>query len=308
LLPAEDDAYLAATATTAEDLQVVAPRVPAEVTDRVAETVNGLDEALALWRDPQCPLPRLTLLGPVELRARGQTPPRIPYYTEIAAYLASRDHGAQIEQVADAFGVKNETAATRLKVLRAWLGVNPSTGEMHLPDARQSKAGRERGVSVYEIEDMLVDADLFQQLHLRGQARGGQQGIADLEAALELIIGEPYCQQRPGGYAWLRDNPVDQYLKVAVEKVAHTVASWALERGELDRAERAARTALQAMPYAEVPLLDLAAVLEARGSKDTAERLLREEVCNRDDDGNGPLDLSDRTEQIRRRREWLSAS
>jgi nucleoid-associated protein YgaU len=308
LLPAEDEAYLAAAATTAEDLEVVAPRVPAEVTERVAETVSGLDKALALWRDPDCPLPRLTLLGPVELRAHGQTPQRIPYYTEVAAYLASRDHGAQIEQVAEAFGVKNETAASRLKDLRAWLGVNPLTGEMHLPDARKSKASRDRGVSVYEIEDMLVDADLFQQLHLRGQTRGGEEGIADLEAALELVIGEPYSQQRTGGYAWLRDNPVDEYLKVAVEKVAHTVASWALERGELDRAEHAVRTALSAMPYAEVPRLDLAAVLEARGSKDAAERLLREEVCNRDDDGNGPLDLSERTEQIRRRREWLSAS
>jgi|ThiBio_1000_plan_1041568.scaffolds.fasta_scaffold00444_18 nucleoid-associated protein YgaU len=308
LLPAEDEAYLSAAATTAEDLEVVAPRVPAEVGERVAETVSGLDEALASWRDPQCPLPRLTLLGPVELRAHGQTPQRIGYLTELAAYLVSRDHGATIDQIAEAFGVKPETAAARLKELRHWLGVNPRTGEWHLPDARKSKASRERGVSVYEIEDMLVDADLFQQLHLRGQARGGEAGIADLEAALELVIGEPYSQQRTGGYAWLRDNPVDEYLKVAVEKVAHTVASWALECGELDRAERAARTALTAIPYAEVPRLDLAAVLEARGSKEAAERLLREEVCNRDDDGNGPLDLSERTEQIRRRREWLSAS
>lgn len=308
LLAADDEAYLSAAATTAEDLEVVAPRVPAEVGERVAETVSGLDEALASWRDPQCPLPRLTLLGPVELRAHGQTPQRIPYLTEVTAYLASRDHGAQIDQVAEALGVKTDTAAARLKEVRWWLGTNPRTGEMHLPDARKSKSSQERGVSVYEIEDMLVDADLFQQLHLRGQARGGETGIADLEAALELVIGEPYSQQRTGGYAWLRDNPVDEYLKVAVEKVAHTVASWALERGELDRAERAAQTALQAMPYAEVPRLDLAAVLEARGSKDAAERLVREEVCNRDDDGNGPLDLSERTEQIRRRRDWLSAS
>lgn len=308
LLPAEDEAYLAAGATTVEDLQVVAPRVPAQVATQISEALTGLDEKLAAWRSPDCPFPRLTLLGPIELRAHGQTPQRIPYYTEVAAYLASRDHGAQIEQVAEAFGVKNETAASRLKDLRAWLGVNPRTGEMHLPDARKSKASRERGVSVYEIEDLLADADLFQQLHVRAQARGGEDGILDLEAALELVIGEPYSQQRSGGYAWLVDNPVDEYLKVAVEKVAHTVAEWALQRGELDRAELAARTALRAMPYAEVPRLDLAAVLEARGSKDAAERLLRDEVYNRDDDGNGPMDPSERTEQIRRRREWLSAS
>jgi hypothetical protein len=308
LLPDADDEYLAAAATTAEDLQVVAPRVSAEVSARVSESVSELDAALAAWRDPACPLPRLTLLGPVELRAHGQQPQRRAYYTELAAYLASRDHGAQLEQIAEAFAVKNETAAARLKDLRSWLGENPQTGQMHLPDARKSKASQLRGVSVYEIEDLLVDAELFRQLHLRGQARGGEEGITDYEAALELVIGEPYSQRRAGGYAWLIEDRVDEYLKAGIEKVAHTIATWALKQGELDRADAAVQKALDAMPYAEVPRLDKAAVLEARGQKEAAERLLRDEVCNRDDDGNGPMDLSERTEQIRRRREWLSAS
>jgi hypothetical protein len=308
LLPADDAAYLAAASTTAEDLQVVAPRVPVEVAEQVTASVGSLDEDLVAWRNPDCPLPRLNVFGPPELRALGHKPPRVAYHTAMAVYLASRDHGAQMDQIAEAFNLKNESAYSRLKDLRAWFGVNPRTGEMHLPDARKSKASQKRGVSVYEIEDLLVDADLFKRLYLRGQASGGDEGIADLEAALELVAGEPYQDVSGVGYEWLIDNPVNEYLKASVEKVAHAIASWALERGELDRAESAARKALDAMPYAEVPRLDLAAVLEARGSKAAAERLLRDEVCNRDDDGNGPMELSERTEQIRRRRAWLSAA
>jgi hypothetical protein len=308
LLPAQDEAYLSAACTTAEDLQVVAPRVPVQMAAKITQSVGALDEDLAAWRNPQCPLPRLSVFGVPELRAHGQKPPRIAYHTKLATYLASRDHGAQIDQIADAFNLKNEAAQARLKDLRGWLGVNPRTGQMHLPDARKSKANQQRGVSVYEIEDLLVDADLFKRLHARGQARGGEEGIADLEAALELVAGEPYEGADAAGYGWLVDNPVHEYLKAGIEKVAHAVASWALERRELDRAERAARTALDAMPYAEVPRLDLAAVLEAGGSKAAAERLLRDEVCNRDDDGYGPMELSERTEQIRRRREWLASA
>ena len=36
-----------------------------------------------------------------------------------------------------------------------------------------------------------------------------------------------------------------------------------------------------------------------------AARILRNEVCNRSDDGNPPLELSERTEQILASRDWL---
>jgi hypothetical protein len=248
----------------------------------------------------------LSLLGPIELRARGERPDRVPYYTEVVAFLATRDHGAQSEQIADAFSLQVATARRAVNVARDWLGINPRSGETHLPDARKSKASQARGVAVYEIEDLLVDADLFKRLHLRGQARGGDEGIADLEAALSLVSGEPFSQRRAGGYEWLVDTPLQHYFIAGITKVAHTVAAWALERDELNRAESAALTALLAAPYEEVPRLDLAAVMHARGSTETAERYLREEVCNRDDDDTGPLELCDRTQEILRRREWLS--
>jgi len=228
------------------------------------------------------------------------------YYTEIVAFLATREHGAQSEQLADAFNLQVATGRRAVNVARDWLGVNPRTGQMHRPDARRSKSSYARGVAVYEIEDLLVDADLFKRLHLRGQARGGDEGIADLQAVLSLVRGEPFTQRREGGYEWLVDTPLQHYRVAGITTVAHTVADWALERGELNRAESAALTALLAAPYEEVPRLDLAAVMQARGSKEIAERYLRDEVCNRDDDGAGPPELSERTLQILRRRQWLT--
>jgi hypothetical protein len=306
LLPAADAAYLQTACTTEQDLQTVAPRVPVAVAGRVRAADPSLDDDLAAWRDPDCPLPRLSLLGPIQLQARGQQPQRMPYYAEIVAFLATRDHGAQSEQLADAFNLQVATARRAVNVARDWLGVNPRTGQMHLPDARKSKSSHARGVAVYEIEDLLVDAELFKRLHLRGQARGGDEGIADLQAALSLVSGEPFSQRREGGYEWLVDSPLQHYLVAGITTVAHTVADWALERGELNPAESAALTALLAAPYEEVPRLDLAAVMQARGSKQTAERYLRDEVCNRDDDGAGPMELGERTRQILRRRQWLS--
>ena len=76
LLPADDQAYLHAAATTDQDLHRLAPRVPLDVAGRVEAADPTLDEDLASWRDPDCPLPRLTVLGPVQVRTAGSAPRR----------------------------------------------------------------------------------------------------------------------------------------------------------------------------------------------------------------------------------------
>ncbi|PWJ23372.1 hypothetical protein ATK17_3871 [Branchiibius hedensis] len=43
-------------------------------------------------------------------------------------------------------------------MVRDWLGTNPRTGNKHLPNARESEAAKARGVGVYVVEDILVDA------------------------------------------------------------------------------------------------------------------------------------------------------
>ena len=246
----------------------------------------------------------------MELRAHGEytadVQRRTAYYTELAAYLATRDHGATAEQVAEAFNVATSTAYSRLAVLKAWLGTNPRTGERHLPDATKSPAGRARGIGLYQLEGVLVDADLFKRLRLRGQARGAS-GISDLSTALTLVSGAPFDQLRRGGYDWLIEgNRLDHIYVAAIVDVAHILATHGLATNDLDTARAATEIALLAAPYEEKPRLDLVAIRNAEGQTGAATAYLRSEICNRSDDGDAPLDLPARTQEILRRREWLT--
>ena len=54
-----------------------------------------------------------------------------------------------------------------------------------------------------------------------------------------------------------------------------------------------------------VPGVDLAMIAAGRHCQEAA-RILREEVCNRSEDGNLPLEVSERTEQILAACDWLS--
>jgi nucleoid-associated protein YgaU len=305
VLPEPDTAYLDQAATTTEDLALLAPRVNVETRHAIEAADPDLDADLAAWRDPNCPLPRLTLLGPVQLRARGdqaQVTRRIGYYTEVITYLATRPHGATADQVAEAFGIKPGRVRTDIYLARKWLGTNPRTGKPHLPNAPQAQPAR--GVSVYQIEDILIDADLFRRLRMRGQARGAA-GIADLQAALDLVTGQPLDQLRPGGYTWLADNPLDHYYTAAIVDVAHLLTTHYLAQAQADEAQAAAETALRAAPHEETPRLDLAAALHALGDADAASRLVREAVIHRGDDGVAPEDLPTRSAAIVHRHKWL---
>ena len=46
--------------------------------------------------------------------------------------------------------------------------------------------------------------------------------------------------------------------------------------------------------------LDLAAVARAEGDAREAARIARDQICNRSDDGGPPMELPDRTREIRR--------
>ncbi len=300
LLPASDEEYLAVAATTREDLQALAPQVAAPVAAAISRADPGLDVDLAAWHSPDCPLPRLTLLGPVGARTRGKAvTKRKPYWTEVLAFLALRRHGATPAELADAFGLTNAKAREYVRIVRDWLGTNPRTGTLHLPHAQDAPSAITRGIGVYEVADVLVDVDLFRRLRLRAQARG-PEGIEDLVAALRLVQGRPFDRLREGGWSWLTDGDrLDHHMVSAVVDVAHLVTAHALQVGDLSLARWATEAAVLAAPYEEIPKLDLAAIAQAEGRPERAASILRDEVTDRcDSDDGAPDDLPARSSEI----------
>lgn len=229
---------------------------------------------------------------------------RLPYYTEIVAYLATRPRGATREELGAALHPhdprieEKTTVKAALSIVRDWLGADPRTGLDCLLDAR---CGPTRGV--YRIEGLLCDADLFRRLRLRGTARGAA-GLVDLQAALDLVSGEPFTEQRRGGYGWLIDAPAGERLDVVylamVVDLAHTLATAYLAGGQPGQAISAAQRALAAGASDDIALLDLVAAHHALGNAAEAERYVVRILANHD--AEVEEDLPPRTYDVLRRR------
>ena len=309
LLPRDDTEYVHTGATTVEDLAELAPGVTTEVAEQVAAADPTLDADVAAWFADDCPLPRLTLLGPVKARTRGRAvavAKSKDYYIELLAYLSTRPNGATMEEVTSVFNNSPGTVRKHISHLRDWLGTNPRTGQHHLPDARKAPAAAHRGVGVYQVQDLLVDADLFRRLRARAQTRG-PAGVDDLSTALRLVTGEPLDPDslRPTGWSWVFEGDrLDQHLVVAIVDVAHLVATSSITNGDLARARAAAKTAIFAAPAEETPRLDLAAVATAEGNSDEARHILTHDVAERSEDDSAPADLPARTRAILGSRPW----
>ena len=91
----------------------------------------------------------------------------------------------------------------------------------------------------------------------------------------------------------------------AVVDVAHTVTIAAMHSGELQAARTATEIALLAAPYEDTPRLDHSAVVAAEGDLQGAERMLRDDVGNRAEDGEAPDDLPGRTANLVSSPPWL---
>ena len=307
LLPLATVQYADAAPTTIEDIQTLAPVTKPETKTRVEQADPDLDADLAAWISKDCPLPRLTLLGPVNARTRGNATAAIkrkPYYVELLSFLALRPRGATTDEILDAFSITRNRARVDLTALRSWLGRNPGTGRDHLPDARKTRAAIERGTAAYQVEHVLCDVDLFRRLRARGQARGSV-GLHDLTAALRLVAGEPFSELRDSGWTWLLEGArIDQIMASAIVDVAHLVTTQALAAGDLDLARFAAETSCNAAPYDDIGRLDLVQVASLSGQPEDAEHHLIDGVFNRSDDDLGPVDLPDRTARIVCQRAW----
>jgi hypothetical protein len=307
LLPASTDAYVAAAATTAEDVEILAPIVLPEGQTAAEDSDPHLDEDLEAWFASEAYLPRLILLGSPTARTCGNplaAAPRKPFYVELLAFLVLHPHGVTTQEVATAFSLKTKRVSVDLTAVRAWLGENPRTGNLHLPDARYNPAAAELGTPAYWVEDVLADFDLFRRLRNRGQSRGAD-GINDLVLALRLVTGEPFSGHRNGGWSWLREgDPFDHIAACAIVDVAQIVTTRALTEHHLKLARFAAETAYKAAPHDEIARLDLIDVASAEGHGELAKRQLADDVFNRSDDDHGPVELPERTAKIVNKKGW----
>jgi LysM repeat protein len=305
LLPERTDAYMEVAAATEVDVNELAPHVIGEASQVLAELDPTLDEDVAAWFDDDSRLPRLTLLGPVRVTAHGklveQIVKRRPYYSELLSFVALHPEGVMSRTIAEAFHIGQPRARTDIGHLREWLGKDPRTGEWHVPKQGDHPDTEWHG---YQVEGLLVDVDLFRRLRARGQARG-DDGIADLVQALQLVGGKPFDQLRDQGWSWLLDGErLQDLIPCAIVDTAHIVVLDALQRGNRELARESAETACMAAPHDEVSRLDLAKVLEAQGHADAADQMLSENVFDRRDDHEPPVDLPARTKEIVKNNGW----
>lgn len=310
MLEDDDHAYVEAAAVTEEDLEQVAPRVPVKVCEAIEAADPTLDEDYEAWVKQDPTRPRLRLLGDVKLTANGEigdAADRFPFYTELAAYLASKSrYGATTDEVVEAFGYENRNRVrVDMTVLRGWLGNNPLTGNPILPSATEAPAKREHGKNVYQLDTgpggLIADTTLFERKKTRAHARG-EGGMVDLRQALLLVDRVPFSKLREGGWSWmlesLKSDRLDYVATRMISDSAHLLTTHYLKQGEVKDAFAVAKIGVLAAPDEDTMQINLARVMKAEGRIDEAEKLLNDEVYNRSDEGLAPRDLSERSKKI----------
>ncbi|MGS0688847.1 LysM peptidoglycan-binding domain-containing protein [Nakamurella sp. GG22] len=306
-LPLPQQVYLEQTATTSEDLQAMAPVVQADVRERLAATDRDLDDDVRQWTDPASNRPRIAVLGSITVHATGGASPRplSAMKGEIAVYLAMHPTGVSPEQYGtdlwpDDPGIAGSTKLRNsIYELRRAFGVNARTGTEYLPRNAATTG------ALYRLQDVLVDAELFRRLRLRGFTRDDQADrLADWWQALGLVRGAPFSAQRPGGYGWLAARPVDHQYTATIVDLAHAVATHHLAAGEPDRAEAAAKVALAAAEGAsDISLLDLVWACDAQDRRAEGDAHVKAILAHHDTDDLE--DLPPRTYDVLRRRQFL---
>lgn len=282
-----------APAPPAPDDQPQAPAVD-PVKERALLKVErddpDLDAELAEWRTQETPArPHIAILGPPEMRAPGDEPvSRMPWFLEIAVYLALHPRGVSVDKLATDLWpasrpAKDATVRRALVDVRAWAGHSgDDPNEFFLPSGTP-------GVAIqYRLTRVLLDWDLFRRLRKRANARaaGGRldDAIGDYRAALDLVRGPVLRSRREHGYGWLRnpDQHLDTIIPSRVIDTAHELVDLALTRGDLDIARQAAEASRVVDPELtyDGPFLDLMRISRAEGNlaemREHADLLLAE--------------------------------
>lgn len=230
-----------------------AREVTAAIRQRRSQTDPHLDADLRSWREQDQTLPRISVLGPVEVEAPGPMPDqRRRFHAELIVYLAQRgNRGASAEQLTDALWPDQQVkdASRRVAITRArrWLGEAPD-GTAWLPEMASDRLYRLR-------TGYLLDWHLFRRLRSRGESRGAA-GVKDLRAALELVRGAPldgaeraYAAGARNPFTWLPESDIyPGHLTSAIVDTAHELAELYLDAGDTTGARWAVQQAWLADP------------------------------------------------------------
>jgi hypothetical protein len=229
----------------------IPPLANSDTTQAVPLDHDRIDAELAAWRDESPNPPRVSILGPIEVRMPGQlNDSRRRLYIEFLLYLITRrDRSADKATIEDALWYGNPAGETTVRKamykLRQWLGPRPD-GREWIP---------ERDIDgVYRLEEgVLFDWHLMLRLRERGNTRGAN-GIADHRAALELVRGVPMRNMRDSGhyrrpYTWIPNSDIDPARIIpAIADLAHLVAEHYLAIGDTSTARWAIDQAWLADP------------------------------------------------------------
>lgn len=138
---------------------------------------------------------------------------------------------------------------------------------------------------MYRVDGALVEADLMRRLRVRGSARGGDAGIADVAAAHRLCQGTPLDRRRTGGYSWAIDanlsDLTDHYLR-SMTDIGHVLVAHYLQRGEPQAAIEVCQQSLLAGAVDPTTRCNLIRAYRDLGNEAAAERQVQKLVDSYD--------------------------
>ncbi|TDC48103.1 LysM peptidoglycan-binding domain-containing protein [Jiangella ureilytica] len=187
-------------------------------------------------------LPRLLMLGPVEVRGAAELgeQTKLGQLTELAMFIALNpgcDSNAIDEAIWPGSAVTKTTRGTAISKLRRWLGTDAS-GSALLP----------RSDSGYTLRHGIrSDWDDWRELLPDGPARAT---TADLRAALELVRGRPFSGRGRRRYDWA--DHLAQEMIASIVDACHELALRALVDGDPWEALRTALLGLTVEPGVEL--------------------------------------------------------
>lgn len=195
--------------------------------------------------------PQILVLGQVTITgASGDVGERRTSLTELAAYLAM-NRGADANALAEALWpgrrIDAQTRNSQMSRLRRWLG-RDNDGNPYVPLVSDTDG--------YALARTVgCDWTQFRAHVRRGMYVEGVEGTAHLEAALDLVRGQPFSGTGPRRYGWA--EYIKQEMISSVIDAAHELAERRLHSGDAIGARLAASKGLLAAPECELLWRDL---------------------------------------------------